>query len=178
MGEKEYKKYDSADKYRMAGVRLAKDAESRDGDHGKMVRLTFVSTSRKEAHSDLWVEANVGDFQAELASFLKKGDILFEVEGKPCLRRYGDDNEKFSFVVDRCSLVIPPDLFAELKERGWEPGAGKPTKGAKTSKPAAKPAAKTAAKPAGKPTKKKPEPIEIPDDDDDIEIEDDDSDGE
>ncbi len=171
MADKEFKSYDSSDKYRCNGVRLAKDAESRDGDHGKMVRLTFVSTSRKDAHSDLWVECNVADFQAEAASFLLKGDILHEVEGKPCLRRYGDDNEKFSFVVDRASIVIPLALFAELKERGFVPNGGKPA--AKPAKKGAKPAVKPAVKPATKPAAKKKVVVEIPDDDE-VEIEEDD----
>lgn len=166
--KKEYRKYDTQDRLRIAGARLAKDPESRDGEHGKMVRLTVVSTSRKEAHSDLWLEVNVGDFHAEAASFLVKGDTVHLIEGKPCLRRYGDDNEKFSLVVDRAEVIIPLDLQATLKERGWVPGA-------KTSgKAAGKPAGK--AKPASKPAapKKKVEVVEVEDDDDEVEIEDED----
>ncbi len=165
MGDQEYKKFDSADKYRCSGVRLAKDAESRDGEHGKMVRLTFASESRKEQHSPLWVEANIADFHSEAASFLLKGDVLHEVEGKPCLRRYGDDNEKFSFVIDRCSIVIPIPLFSVLKDRGFAPGKSskKPAPTGKRPAPAIKPK-----QPASK------KQVQIPDDpDDDMEIEDD-----
>jgi hypothetical protein len=165
MAEKtEYKKYDTQDKLRIAGARLAKDAESRDGTHGKMVRLTVVSTSRKDQHSDLWLEINVGDFHAEAASHLLKGDTVHLIEGKPCLRRYGDENEKWSLVLDRAEVIIPLDLQKELKERGWVPGESK-ANGAKAAKPAAK-TAKPAAKPVGKPAAKKPTPVEIPDEDD------------
>lgn len=162
----EYKKYDTNDKVRFAGARLAKDAESRDGEHGKMVRLTVVSTSRKEAHSDLWLEVNVGDFHAEAASFLKKNDTVHLIEGKLCLRKYGDDNEKFSIVVDRADVIIPLDLQAELKERGWVPGEKSKAAGGKKSdkKTDKKPASKTE-----KTTKKAPEPIEIDEDEDDSE---------
>ena len=167
---KTYKRYDSASKYRQCGVRLAKDAESRDGEHGKMTRLTFTDDSRKEAHSTLWVEANVCDFQSELASFLLKGDILHLVEGKPCLRLYTDKEgvEKFSFVCDRAEIATGIELFNACKERGFVPGV----KGG--SKPAAKPAAKPVGKPAKaavKPAAKKPAPIEISDDED-LEIDD------
>lgn len=166
--EKEFKKYDTQDKLRICGARLAKDAESRDGEHGKMVRLTVVSTSRKPAHSDLWLEVNVGDFHAEASSFLKKNDTVHCIEGKPCLRRYGDDNEKFSIVVDRAEVIIPLDLQKELKDRGWIPGSSSKA-GGKTAAPAKKGAA-----PAKKPAPKKPAPVEIPDEDepeDDTEIE-------
>ncbi len=172
----DYKKYDSASKYRQAGVRLTADASTREGEHGKMVRLSFTDESRKEQYETLWVECNVCDYNSEAASFLLKGDILHLVEGKPALRTYEKDGEKrWSFVVDRAELSIGGSLMNELKERGFVPGA-KATKGAKPAakKPAGKPAAKPAAKPAGKPAAKKPAPIEIPEDDD-VEIEDDDS---
>lgn len=175
MSEQEFRKFDSADKYRQAGVRLTKDAETRDGAHGPMVRLTATSESRKEQHSTLWLEINVGDWHAEAARFLLKGDILHLVEGKPCLRRYGDDNEKWSFVVDRAELTIGGALFNELKDRGFVPGAkgAKPAPGkAGGKKPAVatKPAAK--GKVAQKVSPKKPVPVEIPDDED-LEIEED-----
>lgn len=159
--EKTYRKYDTNDKVRFAGARLAKDAESRDGEHGPMVRLTTVSTSRKDAHEDLWLEVNVGDFHAVAASYLKKGDVVHLIEGKLCLRKYGDDKEKFSIVIDRADVIIPLELQAELKERGWVPGektiAGgeAPKKGKKSDK-----GGKTDKKPAAK----KPAPIEIEDD--------------
>lgn len=164
----EFKKFDSLDTYLLRGARLAKDAEVREGEHGLMVRLTFASESRNEAHDTLWIEANVGDFNAQIASFLKKGDILHAVEGKPCLRRFGDNNEKFSFVVNRCTIAVPIELFATLKERGFTPGQ----KGGGAKKSTPTPSKKPA--PAKKPApSKKPTPIEIPDDpDDDLEIED------
>lgn len=129
MGKEEYKRFDSLDRYEIHSARLTKDAESRDGDHGKMVRVTFVSTCRSERYENLWVEANVQDFQCGVAEYLKRGDVL-GVRGKPGMRRYGDDNERVSFELIRAELMIPPSLFSELKERGWEPGAGseKPAK--------------------------------------------------
>jgi hypothetical protein len=164
----EYKKYDTRDKVVFAGARLAKDAESRDGEHGKMVRLTTVSTSRKDAHDDLWLEVNVGDFHAELASFLKKGDILHLIEGKLCLRRYGDDKEKFSIVIDRAEIAVPLELQAECKERGWVPGEKSKADGKKADKKGDKKSTKTE-----KTTAKKPAPIEIEDDPEEDEPEED-----
>lgn len=152
MGD-EFKKYDSEDNYECLGVRLAKDAEVRDGANDtQMVRLTFVSTSRNEADSDLWVEANVADRQADLAAFLKKGDILHQVKGKPCIRKYGTP-EKTAFSIRRASLVVPLDMFKVLKERGWTPGAK---------------AANTNTKPTGKTQTRKTAPREMPNLDDDI----------
>ncbi len=162
-----FRKFDSQDKYRICGARLTKDSEVRDGEHGKMVRLTFASESRKEAHSTLWCEANVSDWNSEMASFLRKGDVVLCIEGKPALRLWGDDNAKFSFCVERAEVAILPDMFATLKERGWTPGVKSTAKPA--TKSLARPAAK-AAKPVAKP--KKPVPIAI--DDDETEIDEDD----
>lgn len=151
MAEKEYKKYDTIDEFWMAGVRLAKDARVNEGQHGKMVGLTFVSTSRKDQHVDKWVGANVCDFQADKASFLRKGDVLHKVTGKPVWRLWGDDNENESFELDQARIAIPLELEKVLKERGYVPGAGgtnggKGAKGAKGTKklPPKSPAAKTA----------------------------------
>lgn len=121
MGD-DFKKYDSDDKYINWNARLAKDPEIREGENGKMVRLTFVSTSKAESDSELWIEATPSDRQADIAAFLKKGDVL-GIEGKPCLRRYGDNKEKFSFNLRRAELHIPISLFVALKERGFVPGA-------------------------------------------------------
>lgn len=162
MGKEEYKRFDSQDRYEVHNAKLTKDAESRDGEHGKMVRVTFVSTCRSERYENLWVEANVQDFQAGIAEYLKKGDVI-GVRGKPGLRRYGDDNEKISFELLRAELMIPPSLFAELKERGWEPGEGGEKKSKKGGKTPAKGGGKTPAK--GKPAKR--EVIDLDDDDGD-----------
>lgn len=124
MAKEEFRRFDSLDRYEIHSARLTKDAEVRDGEHGQMVRVTFVSTCRSERYENLWVEANVQDFQCDIAAYMKKGDVL-GVRGKPGLRRYGDDNEKISFEIIRAELMIPASLFSELKERGWEPGAGK-----------------------------------------------------
>lgn len=122
MGE-DFKKYDTEDTFEIAGVRLAKDAETREVGDSNLTTLTFVSTSRADSDSDLWVEAKVADRQSDLAAFLKKGDVLHKVVGKPVMRRYGDNNEKFSFQLKRASMVVPLTLLGTLKERGWVPGA-------------------------------------------------------
>lgn len=119
----DYKKYDSEDSYRIEGVRLAKDADVKETGSGNLVTLTFVSTSRNDGDSDLWIEAKVADRQADLAAHLQKGDVLHVIEGKPALRRYGENNEKFAFQLRRARMTVPIGMFAELKERGWTPGA-------------------------------------------------------
>lgn len=146
----DYKKYDSQDNYNIHNARLTKDATVNEGTKGPMVRLTFVSTSRNDRHSDLWVEATVNDFQASMATYLKKGDVI-GVSGKPALRRYGDNDEKISFEIVRADIHPSIPLFQALKERGFEPGA----------KPGAK---KTGAKKTT--TKPAKTVVEIPDDDD------------
>lgn len=139
----DFKKFDSPDRYSFPGARLAKDPHVYEGTgDNPLVTLTFVSGSRNEADSDLWVEAKVNDRNADLATFLRKGDILHDVTGKPCLRRYGDSNEKFSFQLRRAEIVVPYALFPELKSRGWVPGA-KSTKAAPASNRKPRPAQKT-----------------------------------
>jgi len=142
----EYKKYDSEIRVEYIGARLTKDAEVRDGANGKMVRLTVVATSKAESDSDLWLEVNVQDSQAELAAHLKKGDTLHKIEGFLTLRKYGENNEKFSINVRRARLSVPIGpvvTIGDLKERGFVPGAGGQAakKGGKTP-PAKKPPAK------------------------------------
>lgn len=127
----DYKKYDSEDNYECVGVRLAKDAETRAG--GKMTILTFVSTSKSEGDADMWVEAIMSDYYAEAAAWLKKGDVVHKVFGKPCRREY---NGKVSFQLRRAGVIIPISLKMVLKEeRGFTPsGKGNAT----SSKPAAR----------------------------------------
>lgn len=119
----EFRKYDSNDRYECFGVRLAKDARVAEFGGARMVSLTFASESRREKNITLWVSANMADHQAELASFLKKGDLLHQVMGKPVMRAWGDDKEKTSFELERATMVVPLDLFPVLKERGFVPGA-------------------------------------------------------
>ncbi len=140
----EFKKYDSASKYLNFGARLTKDAEVKEFDGRKVVRVTFVDQSRHEADVDMWIEATAGDRQAELAAFLKKGDTL-GVEGKLSMRKYQKDGvEKFSIGIRRAELHVPIELFVKLKERGFTPGlAGAVAKtAAKPLPPKAKPAAR------------------------------------
>ena len=125
----EFKSYDSTDEYKYSGARLTKDAEVRDTAGGKMVRLQVVSTSRnkgKRGIDDLWIDVEVADFFVEAASFMKQKDVLHEIRGKPYLRRYGDNNERFAICLERAQLVIPSELKKQLKERGWS-GTGSPT---------------------------------------------------
>lgn len=123
-----YKKYDSDDEYKNWYARLTKDAEVRDADGKKLVRLTVVSTSKAESDDELWVEITPVDNQMDIASFLKKGDI-FGVEGKPTKRSYGEPCatckvRKSSFNVRRAKLHLSIDLLVKLKERGFVPGQG------------------------------------------------------
>lgn len=125
MADKQFKPYDSTDKYSYVGARLAKDPEVRDGKNGKMVRLQVVSTSWREGENGvvpLWVEANVADYFAEAASFMKQNDVLHEIVGKPYMRRFGDNNQMFSFCLDKAQLNIPSELKKTLETRGWKRG--------------------------------------------------------
>jgi len=169
MADQEYKKYDTRSKYTATGIRLAKDAEVRETANGKLVRLTIVDTSRLDSDDDLWVEATVRDFDAGVAEYLRKGDILHEVTGKPTIRRYGDNNEKFTFGVRQAMIHVPAELFAQLKERGWVPGQGGNSK--PNGKPAARPSGKQPPKPVNKKSPPVKKPVEEPDDsyaDDDL----------
>ncbi len=139
----EKKQYDTMDRFEMMGARIQKDAEVTTGDRGKMVRLTILSTSRRERNSPAWFEVNVSDFQAEIASYLKKGDVLHRVGGKFTLRKYGENESRIALGIERAELDIPIDLFMALKERGFTPGAGKGAAG--------KPAVKTFVKKAPRP---------------------------
>lgn len=150
----EYRKFDSSSKYINFGARLTKDAETRKLQDGKeLVRISFVDTSRHENDQDMWFEATPGDRQTGLAKYLRKGDTI-GVEGKVSMRRFGDNNEKVAFAIRRAELHIPGELFAKLKERGWNPQAD--------SKPA------TQSKPPAKKTTAKAPPADMPDLDDDI----------
>src|SRR5690349_18606911 len=130
----EFKKYDSQDRYEVHNARLAKDPKVWDGgEKGKLVTLTFVSTSRSEKSVDLWVDAKVGGFNGELASFLKKDDVL-GIRGKPAMEEWEDKdgNARTSFVLHQAEIFPPIALFVELKERGFVPGqSGKSTPNAK-----------------------------------------------
>jgi single-stranded DNA-binding protein len=139
MADQEFKNYDTSDRLHFVGARLAKDAEVRETKGGKMVRITAVSTSRNEGNNGIvpmWIEFNVNDFQADLAEHLKKGDVLYEIYGHPYMRKWGESDEKVSICVDRAQLVVPPSLFATLKERGFSPG--KKDEAPKAKKPAKK----------------------------------------
>ncbi len=140
----DYKKWDSDDNYIQHNARLTADPEVREYDGRKLVRLKFVSEAKgtdnktgEDRYETIWVEATVADYDADKASFLKKLDVL-TIEGKPALRLWGEDGDKISFELTRARLHMPISLFAELKERGFTPGAGgKPTVG-KVTKPISK----------------------------------------
>ena len=156
----EYKKFDSQSTFEIRNARLAKDPEVRDGEFGPMVNLTFVNTSRKEKYSDMWVTALVGARNADLAQYLKKGDTL-GIAGEPRLRVWGDDGDKHSYELDNATLYTGIELFMELKERGFEPGAK-----AAGDKPARGANGKAKAKPRPQPKKPAARKIVDPDDDD------------
>lgn len=140
----DFKKFDSDDIYIHHNARLTHDADVKEFDGRKMVKVKFVSETKGQTkdgddrYESLWCEAIVGDYDADKAAYLKKGDVL-SIEGKPALRLWGDDNDKISFELIRARLHLPVALFVELKERGFDPsgkGKGKPAKG--KSKPASK----------------------------------------
>jgi single-stranded DNA-binding protein len=156
MGElmAEYKKYDSDIEVEARNVRLTKDAEEK-GEN--FVKLTFCGESRGEKDSPMWWDVIPFDGQAELAKFLRKGDTL-SITGFPTMQRYGESDEKVGLTLKKARLHIPLDLFVELKDRGFEPGAAS-TSG--KGKPAGKPASKPA------PAKKSKRPVvDISDDED------------
>ncbi len=137
MADTEYKRWDSDSGWWMNGAELKKDPEVRDGANGKMVRLTLVSTSRREGNDDLWVEVNVSDFNADAAAWMKKNDVLHRVEGKDFMRTFGEG--KKSFGVERARLSIGRELMKTLRERGFSPGTGNaPTSSAKPAAAAKK----------------------------------------
>lgn len=120
----EYRKYDAQAGFWMQNARLTKDPMIIEGGDKPLVKLTFVCTSRSERHSDLWVEVAVNDRQADLASYLEKGDVL-GFAGFPAIRKWGDEKQNTSFEVVRAELFPSVGLIMECKERGWEPGAAK-----------------------------------------------------
>lgn len=126
----EYKRYDSQIEVNTWNMRLAKDAQVIEGGEKPMVKLTVVATSRSERHSDMWLEITAADRQSDLCAHLKKGDKIGVRGGFLALRRWGDNNEKFSLEIIRGEVVVDPDLIAQCKERGFTPGGN--------SKPAAK----------------------------------------
>lgn len=128
----EYQKYDTDDKFSIWHARLAKDAEVRTTSTGEMVRLTFVSESKAESDEPIWIDATPQDHQAEMAKFLRKGDVL-GIEGKLTLRK-GTDGKSFHNL-RRAILHPEPSLIKTLKERGFVPGS---KKGNGNSKPAPK----------------------------------------
>lgn len=158
----DYKKYDSDDNYVQHNARLTEDARVNEYNGKKLVRLKFTSEAKgtdkegNDRYETIWVEATVGDYDAEKAAFLEKGDVL-SVEGKPALRLWGDDNDKISFELIRARLHMPISLFQTLKERGFDPSAAGGSDGGKKGK--------TSKGKAGKKTAKKI--VEIPDDDED-----------
>ena len=116
----EFKKYDSDDVYINYSARLTKDPEVRVVGNKELVRLTFVSTSRAEGDEDMWIEATPQDSQMEIAKFLRHKDVL-PIEGKPTLRKYGENKEKHAYNLRRTKLHINVELLMRCKERGYVP---------------------------------------------------------
>lgn len=144
----EKKKYDSQAVLTVHNAYLTADAKAISPEFTK---LRTVLTSRQEKHSDLWVEIIPRKFDANIASYLKKGDMV-SFEGFPIVRVWGDEAKQSYEVID-AKLFLPPPMLATLKARGWVPGGGK---------------TEAAAVPAKKPVAKKA-PVKIidPDDPDD-----------
>lgn len=162
----DYKKYDTSAVTHYWNVRLAKDAEVVEfKDDNKMVRLTFVDSSRLDTDAEMWVEANPVKGNSVSSSYLEKGDVV-GLSGKLTFRTYGENNEKFAHNLRNAQVVLSPDLIATLKERGWEPGTetmkGEGGKKKATAKKEEKPAEKR--KPGRPPKAKIPVEIDLDDD--------------
>lgn len=186
---KEYKRYDSPCFVEYHNARIATDQVTcvASKNDEPLVRFKVVADSRNDRFEPLWLEVNVGKFNAKAASFLEKDDVL-SLRGRLAMRLWGDDNDKTSISVEFAELYMSGELINKLKERGFDPdgepnytddgkkkGKGKDKK--KSGKPDPK---KTGAKPAKK-------QVEIPpddeddgsdDDDGDVEIDEDDTDAE
>lgn len=139
MSDTEFKKFDTKAKYLAHNVRLTADAKElkpATGDKAAMVKVTFVDTSRQESDEEMWIDVIPQDYQADLAGFLRKGDVI-SVEAKLTFRKYTHNGEtRYAHDLRRAELIIPPALFTALKERGFTPGA-KGSSPAKKGPPAA-----------------------------------------
>lgn len=167
----EFKKFDTQTTSAYFNVRLAKDAEVKDFGDNKLVKLTFVSSSRQEADEEMWIEANPSRRDGVLASYLEKGDVVSFSDGQLTFRRYGEDKIGFNLrnATVRVDMIT---MSATLKERGWTPG-GEEYKGDAPAAPVKKGPGrpKGATTSASKPAKpvKKTIPIEIDLDDEEAE---------
>lgn len=85
----------------------------------------------------IWLEVNVGQYNAKACSFLEKNDVLGKVRGPLAMRLWGDNNENQSLSLEFAEVTIPPALFKVLKERGFE-GKGEPNYTDGDKKPAGK----------------------------------------
>lgn len=178
--DKEYARYDSACAVEFAAARIATDPTCIKSKEGKpLVRFKVVAERANDRFEPLWLEVNVGQFNAKAASFLQKGDTVAQIRGALAQRLWGDDKENTSISIEFAEVVIPPALFKDLKERGFE-GKGEPNW---TGEDAPKKGKKSKAAPPKKGSGKAPakKVIEVPDDDgddEDLEIPEDDGDGE
>lgn len=177
---KEYKRYDSPCFVEYHNARIATDEVTciKSKNDEPLVRFKVVADSRNDRFEPLWLEVNVGKFNAKAASFLQKDDVV-SFRGRIAMRLWGDDNDKVAISVEFAELFLSGALINELKERGFDPegepnytddnGGKKKGKG-KDKKKSGKPD-----KNAKKPDKKR---VEIPpdDDEDDDSSDDDDSD--
>jgi single-stranded DNA-binding protein len=150
----DFKKYDSDSNYIQHNARLTQDADVREFDGKKFVKLKFTDETRgqnkdgSDRYETMWVEAEVRDYDADKAALLKKGDVL-TIEGKIAFRLWGEDRDKAAFDLKRAALHIPVSLFMQLQERGFAPGGKAAPKKGKAA-----------------PTKGKKKIVEIPEDDD------------
>lgn len=135
MADKEYKKYDSAATLVVHYARVTGEVK-RVND--TFVKVPVVLTSSNDGDDDMWFDVVPFDGQAEIASFIEKGDLI-SFEGFPTKQTWGDDGDKISFTVKRARIHMSPEFIATLKERGFVPGGGggkSKGKGGKASKPA------------------------------------------
>ena len=180
----ERKRYDSDFVGRYCGVMVATDPtciESKEGN--PLVRFKVVAERRNDRFSPMWIEVNVGQFNAKAASFLQKGDILHKIEGALAMRLWGDDNDKVAISMEFADITIPGSLFSELKERGFDPDGDPNYTEEEGSKKKSKKDKKAKPGKGKKPTKDEDEDeddeeIEIPDDEEESDEEEEESEDE
>ncbi len=120
--DKEYKRYDSDASITFVCPRVATEPTCIESKDGKpLVRFKVVAERANDRFEPLWLEVNVGQFNAKAASFLQKGDVLGKVRGAIAQRLWGDDNENVSISIEFADVTIPPSLFKDLKERRSPP---------------------------------------------------------
>lgn len=112
--------YTTPSRYTIAG-RLMKDPEfvpykDKEGKEAKLMKLTFLDSTKSEDHVDFWPVVTVGGARVDFLSKLKKGDGVF-VTGKPEIRTYeGKNGWGFELTIRYPDVVEPMVFLADRKD--------------------------------------------------------------